>query len=360
MNRYYRSLLLAFLAGAIGLPAGLCWAQTKGQTQNPPPQKKVVEQKKEDPPEDYTEEEYNAFEQATAEPDLAKRATLLVAFMDKYPKSKLQPNITASYEGLLYKVWEAGDFKKLEPLAEQWLKFNPNDLKTQAYIFDSAVKLGEHQKVVDWGEKIYVQKPSAELASNIYDSYTKLGNKAKKTEWALKLMELPENNANFDLPMQFVVEYAANDLPKAAEYAQRALTALARAQKPATASDADWNKAVTIVQKNCHDILGMNFYNQSKWAQAVPEFEKAIKVERYDAGFYYIGMSQWRLEDVDNAIMSFAKAEALAGKLKGQATTHLEELYKSQHNGSLVGIDKVRRKAKAELGVGTSNSDGSR
>lgn len=359
MNRYYRSLLLAFLAGAIGLPAGLCWAQTKVQTQNPPPQKKV-EQKKEDPQEDYTEEEFNAFEQATAEPDLTKRATLLVAFMDKYPKSKLQPNISASYEGLLSEIYKAGDYKKLEPLAEQWLKFNPNDLKTQAYVFDSAVKLGEHQKVVDWGEKIYAQKPSAELASNIYDSYGKLGNKAKKTEWALKLMDYPENNANFDLPMQFVAEYAANDLPKASEYAQRALTALSRAQKPANASDADWNKAVTIVQKNCHDIIGTNLYNQNKWAQAIPEFEKAIKAERYDAGFYYIGQSQWRLADVDNAIMSFAKAEALDGKMKAQATSHFEELYKSQHNGSLVGIDKVRRKAKAELGLGISNSDGSR
>jgi tetratricopeptide (TPR) repeat protein len=198
MNRTYRSLLIAILAGVIMLPAGLSWAQTKVQSQNPP-QKKAVEQKKDEPQEPYTEEEYNAYEAASNEKDLDKKAAMIIAFVEKYPKSVLLVNITPLYDTLLYDLNKAGDYKKLEPLAEQWLKYNPNNLQLQAYIFDCAVKLSNHQKAVEFGEKIYAVKPGAELASVLYNNYDKLGNKAKKLEWHLKLLEYPEYNDNFQL-----------------------------------------------------------------------------------------------------------------------------------------------------------------
>lgn len=349
MNRTTKGMLIALLAGVITLPSGLIWAQTKTQIQNPP-QKKVVEQKKEDPQEEYTEEEYNAFEAATQEQDLSKRATMMVAFMEKYPKSKLQPNVTASYESLLYETHKAGDFQKLMTMAEQWLKVNPNSLKTQAYVFDAAAKLGQHQKVVEYGEKIYAQQPSADLASMIYNSYDKLGNAAKKSEWHMKLLELPEYNDNIDLRWSLVVEHTKkDDLPKAAGYAEQTLKALAIAKKPATVSDAEWSKSTRGVEKGCYDIIGMNFYKQNKWDQAMEALQKAVKVEPYDAGYYYIAMCQWRREQVEEATDTFAIADLMGGSLSAQAKQHCLELYKSLHNGNDTGIDKVYRRAKAAL-----------
>ena len=125
MKLTYRGVLIALLAGVIMLPAGLGWAQATGQAQNPP-QKKVVEQKKEEPQEEYTPEEYDAFEAATKEQDLTKRATLIVAFMEKYPKSKLLPNVTASYETLLYEVMKASDFQKATQRIYHSAKFASN------------------------------------------------------------------------------------------------------------------------------------------------------------------------------------------------------------------------------------------
>ncbi len=348
MNRTNTGLLIALLVGIIMLPTGLGWAQTKGQTQNPP-QKKVVEQKKEEPPEEYTAEEYDACIAATEEADLSKRATLIIAFMEKYPKSKLLPNAIASYEAMLYEVHKSGDFEKLEPMAEQWLKLNPNSLKTQFYAFDAALKRGKHQKVVEYGEKIYAQQPSADLASILYNSYDKLGNKAKKSEWHLKLLEYPEYNDNWELRWALVVEYAEKDLPKAASYAEQTLKALAIAKKPANVSDADWSKTTKSVEKGCYDIIGRDYYNQNKWPQAMESLQKAVKVESYDAGYYYIAMCQWRRDQIDEAIDTFAMADLLGGKMSAQAKQHCLTLYKSQHNGNDTGIDKVYRRAKAAL-----------
>lgn len=346
MKLTYRGVLIALLAGVIMLPAGLGLAQATGQAQNPP-QKKVVEQKKEEPQEEYTPEEYDAFDAATKEPDLSKRATLIVAFMEKYPKSKLLPNVTASYEALLYEVMKASDFQKLETLAEQWLKFYPNDLKTQAYAFDAALKLGRHQKVVDYGEKIYAQKPSADLASILYNSYDKLGNVAKKNEWRLKLLEYPEYNDNINLRWALVVEYADKDLPKAAGYAEQTLKALSIAKRPANVSEADWSKTTRSLEKGCYDIIGMNLYTQKKYTQAIETLQKAVKVECYDAGWYYIAQSYWNLNQLEEAHDAFAVADLLDGKMSAQAKKHCLDIYKTIHNGNDTGIDKVYRRAKA-------------
>lgn len=348
MNRSYKSLLIAFLAGAVVFLTGLALAQTEDRTQNPP-QKKVVEQKKDEPQEEYTEEEYNAYQAAADEKDIDKKAALIIAFTEKYPKSKLLPNVDPLYDGLLYELNKAGDYKKLEQHAEAWLKLHPNNIQIEAYIFDSATKLSNHQKAAEYGEKIYAKKPSAALASVLYNNYEKLGNKAKKLDWQLKLLEMPEFNDNVDLRWSLVVEYAEKDLPKAAGYAEQTLKALAIAKKPAHISDAEWNKTTKSVEKGSLDIIGMNYFQQKKYPQAIETLQKAVNVECYDAGYYYIAQSQWNLNQVYEATDTFAIAELLNGKMAAQAKKHCVDLYKSQHDGNETGIDKVYRRAKAAL-----------
>jgi tetratricopeptide (TPR) repeat protein len=346
MNRSHKWLLLATLAGAVALAAGLCWAQPQTQTQA---QKKVVEQQKQDET-PYTEEEFNAYEAAVKEPDLAKRPVLLIAFMDKYPKSVLQVYIVNAYESLMAQYYEKHDYKTLEPLAEQWLKYKPDDLKTLAYLVNSAQNLGQDAKILEYGQKVYAADPNAQLASLIYQTYEKMGDQAKREEWALKLMAMPEFNDNFELRWLFVAKYAEKkELPKAADYAQQALKALALAKKPDAMSQTDWAKHTKDVEHACYNMIATNYQEQKKWDEAIQTYEKALKVKLYDGGYYYIGYCQWQKDDVDSAIPSFAKAEYLDGGLKAKATENLEKLYKSQHNQTLTGIDKVRNKAKLEI-----------
>ena len=78
---------------------GLFWALTTigllffglpGWGQQPKPKQKPATQTVQQEEPEYTDEEYDAYDKSVNEPDLDKRGTMLLAFMEKYPKSKLQ------------------------------------------------------------------------------------------------------------------------------------------------------------------------------------------------------------------------------------------------------------------------------
>jgi len=338
------------------LAVGLCWAQSQSQTQSQQQQKKGVDQQKQEATEEYTEEEYDAYQKATQEPDLVKRQAALIAFLEKYPKSKLQDHIVYAYQALMSEYYKNGDYAKLEPAAEQWLKYKPNDLQTMAYVADSALRLGHDKKFIEYGEKVFAQKPDPRLAFALHESYQKTGDEAKKTDMTLKLLDYPEYNDNVGLRMELVQKYAANQdlLPKTAHYAELALKSLAIAKKPDATTEADWNKYTTSVRRNCYHIIGMNYYEQKKCPEAIQSLQKALDAELYDAGYYYIGMCQWDLGkreqgNVEDAILSFAIAELLKGEFQARAKKNCEDLYRSQHNGNLTGIERNYKQAQAVL-----------
>jgi tetratricopeptide (TPR) repeat protein len=325
---------------AFGLPVRA--QQPKPKQQKPAAQTIPPEQEPE-----YTEEEFYAYEKATQEPDLDKRATMLLAFMDKYPKSKLMTYITTGYQQLMYDHQKNQRYAKLLPLAELWLKTHPDDLPTIAYIAESASRLGQDQKYIEYAQKIFAAKPNGALAAEIANSYNKIGNKEKSLEWTEKLFGFPEYNGNFAIRMIFVKKYAdEKKLDKAAEYAALALKAVDASKKPETQSEADWKNEKTDITVSCYHIIGLNQYDKEKWAEAIKTLETVNRIKKDSTAFYYIGRCEWNLGQVDEAILSFAKAVIIKGDTEAQARGHLEKLYKSIHNDTLIGIEKVYKKAK--------------
>jgi tetratricopeptide (TPR) repeat protein len=347
MKRIHMILIL-FLSTAGLLALGL---PCRAQQQAPPKQKKpAVQPAQPEQQEEYTEEEYDAYEKATQEPDLDKRGTMLLAFMDKYPKSKLMTYIVTAYQTLMYEHQKNQRYAKLLPLAEQWLKYHPDDLQTIAYIAESANRLGQDQKYIDYALKIYAVKPDCNLAASITNSYEKIGNKEKSLEWTEKLFSCPEFDGNSTIRMIFVKKYwDEKKLDKAAQYAGLALKALEAAKKPDDKSDADWRKDRTEVIASCNNIIGLNYLEKEKYAEAIKSLEKVVKVKKDCTAYYYIGRSQWKLDQVDDAMLSFAVAERCGGDRAGEAKAHLEKLYKAIHNNTLIGIEKIYAKAERVL-----------
>jgi tetratricopeptide (TPR) repeat protein len=348
MRRFHILLILTLSAAALfafGLP---CQAQ-----QTPPPKKKPVAQPvQQEQQEPYTEEEYDAYEKATQEPDLDKRGTMLLAFLEKYPKSTLKTYIVTSYQTLMYDRRKAEAWAKLLPLAEQWLKYYPDDLQTIVYIAESAHALGQDQKYLDYALKIYAAKPDCDLAASIANSYLKIGDKAKAEEWTLKLFACPAYDGNYGIRMNFLRKYLEEKkLDKAADYAGQALKSLDIAKKPDDKSDADWRKERTEIIAFCNRIIGLHYYEKQKYAEAIKALERVIKAKKDSEAFYFIGMCQWKIdqvanEDVSDAMLSFALAIKCGGGEKAEeAKAHLEELYKAIHNKTLIGIEKVYTKA---------------
>jgi len=90
----------------------------------------------------------------------------------------------------------------------------------------------------------------------------------------------------------------------------------------------------------------MNNYEASKWPDAIASFKQALKAEKYGEGYYLIGMCQWKLDKVEDAMVSFAQSVQQGGEAAPKAKEKLEELYKALHNNTLIGIEKVYNKAK--------------
>jgi tetratricopeptide (TPR) repeat protein len=305
-------------------------------------QDKAADEEKET---EYGEEEYNAYDAASKEPDFSKRGAMLLAFMEKYPKSSLMPYIKPAYENMLTECSQAKKYDLLEPLAEKWLKLNPGSIRTLAYIAEAAEKLGHDQKCVECLEEIYRLEPSGAMAYNILQTYKKIKNQAKVSEWADKLFKMPEFDADFGLRYGFVMQYMeAKNSVKAAEYARLTLKATDLVKEPSKEVQEQMRK----VRYASHLVIGTSLYDGGKFAEAIKSLQQALRFEKHGEPYYYIGMCQWKQDLIEDATLSFARAELQGGDIAPQAKEKVEQLYKALHNNTTIGIEKIYRRAKED------------
>jgi tetratricopeptide (TPR) repeat protein len=313
-------------------------------------QKQAGQQKPAEPEQEpeYSEEEYNVYEAASKEPDLLKRGQMLIDFIQKYPKSKLMSYINSAYDALLFECSDGKKYAELEALADKWLKVYPKKKETIAYKATAAEKLGHDEICIQCMVELYDMQPSGSMAYDIAQKYGKMKNMAKFVEWSDKVYTYPEYAGEYMLRFDLVQKYTdSKNFAKASEYCQLTL----KSMEAANISDPMAQEQAKKVRRACYHLMGVTQYESGKFPDAMKSFQSALKAERYGDAYYYIGLCQWKLSMVEEAIESFAKAETLGGESKSQAKDHLETLYKPLHNNTLVGIDKVYRRAKEALGM---------
>lgn len=296
----------------------------------------------------YGEDEYNAYNAASNDPDLQKRGQMLLDFIQKYPKSALMPYVNQAYTALLEECSSGKKYELLQANAEKWLKLHPNDVRTLGYIAVATDNLGNFDRCAECMEEIYKAQPSPTLAKEIFQVYQKAKNLQKQIDWADMLFKMPEFDSDFMLRFLFVSKYTeSNNFPKAAEYARLTLKSSDLAKQP----DAQTQDQMRKVRHACWHVIGMDLYEKDKFAEAMAAFGNAIKHERYGIGYYYTGQCLERLDRIDDAIIAYAKAELQGGEIAPKAKARLETLYMAIHNKTTIGIEKVYRKAKEELGT---------
>jgi tetratricopeptide (TPR) repeat protein len=334
-------LFIALMLSAAASFPNAAWSRPEEPQQKKAPAAAAAPADEQEP--EYSEDEYYAYDTASKEADLEKRATMLLEFMQKYPKSKLMTYADSSYKSLLFEASQKKAYDKLEPLAEKWLKLHPSDVQTIAYIAEAAEALGHDEKCVQCLLELYQMQPTGSMAYNIAKFYQKMKNQPKVEEWANKIFSYPEYDGDYKLRAELFTYYVEQkNLPKASGYAQLTLKAIGVA-KPADAAEQDQMKKVRRV---CYHIIGLNLYDQDKYEEAIKNFRSALKVEKSGDDYYYWAMSLWKQKKVEEAIDMFARAEQQGGDMKAQSKDKLEQLYKSIHNDTIIGIDKVYRRAK--------------
>ncbi len=340
MKHFPKMLVLALLALAVTLFYGSAMNPAHAEA---PGQDASADEEIEETP--YTEEEYNAYIAADQEADALKKGELLLRFMEEYPESTLMTYIKPAYEKLLFDCYDGGKYEELEILAEQWNKLHPNDPRTIAYIVTAAGQLNHNEKLIQYLQELYTLQPTAEKALHLAKTFKGMNDNAKYLEWIQKVLEYPEHASDFVLRYDLVQYYVnKKDYAKAAEYARKTLKAAELVKQPS----AETLKSMRAVQNACHHLIGMNQYEAGKYAEAIKSFEQALGAEIYGEGYYYIGMCQRNQDLIDDAMISLAKAELHGGEVAPKAKEYLEKLYRALHNNTLIGIEKVYRKAKEQ------------
>lgn len=290
------------------------------------------------------EEEHHAFYEARQEVDYEKRAAMLIAFVQQYPKSSLQQNAAFEYLKMLQDSSQAGKYELLESLAEKWLQIQPS-VEIHGFLATAAGHLQKHDKNARSLEEIYRSKPEPTLAREILAVYQKTENVPKQVEWADTVFKMPEFADDYALRYSMVMKFSQdNDLQKAADYAQITLQSLERV-KESTENLEQLRK----IRRACHHVIGSNLMGKGQYAEAAASFKKALEAEKYSEGYYRIAVCLDNQKDVENADLYYAMAELMGGSEAARAKARLETLYKAIHNDTLIGIDKVYKKAKEML-----------
>jgi tetratricopeptide (TPR) repeat protein len=288
-------------------------------------------------------EQYEAWEKAANEPDIQKSGVMLIQFLEKYPKSELLKHAETSYGSLLMKCSNEKKFQDLEILAEQWLKTHPAELATLAYLATASKELGHHEKWVQSLLEIYKVRTNGNVALDVAQAYREAKNNAKYLEWTETALGYPEYETDFRTRLELVQLYVeAKNNAKAVEYAHAALKAADLVKDPSTETKDQLKK----VRKVCHDTIGKIYIEQDKFDEAIKAFQQALRLEKSSESYYFIAYCLRMQKNIDDAMLWYARAEQNGGEFAPKAKENLEQLYKALHNNTLVGIEKIYRKAK--------------
>jgi len=180
----------------------------------------------------------------------------------------------------------------------------------------------------------------------IAELYDQMGNFDKFVEWCEIAFKYPEYSVDYSLRYKILTQYAEKgNIPKATEYAKKTLKVLDAAEKP----DAAGQEKMQAIRQECYHLIAVNAYESEKYKEAMKYFDLALKIKKFQDGFYYIAQCYWRLGDPEKAHDYFAAAEMMGGSLTEKSKQHKEELYKTLHNNKLIGIEKVHKRAQEIL-----------
>ena len=298
---------------------------------------------------DYTEEEYKTFQDIQAEKDDTKKVDMIVKFLQEKPKNGLRVNMTAEYQKVIVELANAKKWTQVIALADKFLEVAPNDTFTITNLAAGYEATNNHKGFAAYGEKVYASKPSLELATALAKAYQALGNDAKYMQWREKV--LASDPENIEILVDMVKRYqASNNKAQALKYAKMCLTALPKAQKPAGVDAQAWKNTTDAGYAVAYGVIGANAYETQNYAVAVTNLTNAVRYyKNMDMAYYYLGMSYWQQNKLEPAMLNFAKAYLLKGATSPGAKKYLDQLWKSGHQNSLTGEDRVLDRARQDL-----------
>ena len=297
----------------------------------------------------YTIEEYKAYQDIAAETSPAKKTGLVVAFLKTYPQSALKPNVVAAYQGTMNDLQGAKNWQEMITLGKQFLSAASDDIYTISMLATAYEQSKNYAQFVVFGEKAFAQKATPNLAYYLAKAYLEMNDNAKFLQWGEKTVQLmPDNH---EILLELTRRFGAmQNNAQAAKYARMAIKAMQGAKMPEGTSEQTWKAYQTNLYGICYAVIGNVASENKDYNSAVTNLENSLKYFKMNELVYYnLGLSYWQLNKIDLAMLNLAKAYVLNKSTSRAAKQHLDNLYKSTHQQSLVGQERIIARAQQEL-----------
>ncbi len=297
------------------------------------------------PPEsDFVYRKHYEEVQAIMQLPLAERASKLEAYMKAlHPKAKIHGSMEAYFRQIVEQLKSAGNTSQAEALNKKLASMFPDSDSVVSQQLQQAFQAKDYAKSIELGEKLLANNPGNKTILNILAlSYIESGNEAKALQTIPKAVEAlgPENAVSL---IVWMADYyrSQKDMQKALSYYNQALGAVS--------SGSPEYKAL---QSTIGTIKGTEAFKAQDFEGAVAAFKEVTSVDpKNDGAYLYLGLSYWRLQELEEAQAAFAKATVLGQGTSEKAREYLLQIYKPLNNDSEEGLDKVLDAARADLGI---------
>jgi tetratricopeptide (TPR) repeat protein len=213
---------------------------------------------------------------------------------------------------------------------------------------DAAIKTFRTAPITDMakkdqlGEEFLQKYPQSRYRTEVYAllvrGYLSLGQLDKMETAGDKEIELNPADAQTlaimgsTLPrvMNAATPEPQKRLDKAELYSKKALEVLPTLVKPDELSDADFLKAKDQTSALAYSGLGIVAFRRSKFAEAIPNFEQAVKLDPTPdpVNFYLLGIANEKTSHFDDAATAFTKCAAVPGGLQATCKSGADEAKK--------------------------------
>jgi len=326
------------------------------------------------PVSDYQyKKDYAQYETIKKETDPQKKADLLTAYMKERPISRMLTYVVADYlecvkPHLLNKDWAKGivmeeallallpteksvkDAAVPEPGAGEFLKnvLAPARKSLQTALMAAYFQNKNVPKAAEIGEAMYAASPDGEMAGTLAGIYFQMQNYDKYLHYGDKVLAAFPIDKSYGVALQMAQVYLQKqDVNKAKEMYSKVLDAFGDKVPPGMQEPA-WK----ATQAAAYGLTAASAYGQKDYPKTIELYEKVAKLDpKRDDAYYFIGMSKWNSKDPDGAIEAFAKAAVLGKTYAKRAQDYLDQLWKARHPDNPAGVEEVKNKAKAALGV---------
>lgn len=309
---------------------------------------------------DYTIEEYNAYQKAVEDGEDA-----MIAFMQEHPESSLNEYVVGAYIQRLNDYSGKSEWQKAFEEGKKFLqkvdtKIVPADSENRRLILAmttwAAYNSKQYAEAANFGSKLYAEKPDTpDLVMILARSYQNAGD----IDNAVKFGEIYCANVKpeecRDLLPTLMRYYAEKKSWKTADkYAKLTLQALSGASKPASVDQSEWDKYTSEEKSVAYTIIGRSAFENENWSACEKNYSSAFKLapnnrDRKAEAHYYIGMSQWNRKEIDPAMEEFARCVVQGNTpYRDTCQKQLEKLYRGTHNGSLAGLDELMERVRSE------------